>query len=52
MKKLMKKLIDSVLSLMFPFKELDSRPTYLFGEETHVEKLFRTNELIDFAIKK
>jgi hypothetical protein len=48
----MKKLIHKVLSLIFPFKELDSRPVYCFGDETHLERLFRTNELMDFVIKK
>lgn len=48
----MKKLINKVLSILFPFKELDPRPLYIFGNETRIEWLFRTNEIVNFVIKK
>jgi hypothetical protein len=48
----MKKLINKALSILFPFKELDPRPVYNFGDETHIEWLFRTNQLVNFVVKK
>lgn len=52
MYKLTKKTIDFILSIIFPYPDLDPRPDYLFNEETRIQKLFRTGEINDFAIRK
>jgi hypothetical protein len=52
MYKLTKKTIDFILSIIFPYPDLDPRPYYLFNEETRIQKLFRTGEINDFAIRK
>ena len=52
MEKLIKKILNKVLSIIFPFREPDPQPWYLFGEETHIQRLFRTGEVEKFAIKK
>lgn len=52
MEKLIRKILNKVLSVIFPFREPDPRPLYLFGEETYIQMLFRTGEIEKFAIKK
>ena len=52
MEKLIKKILNKVLSVLFPFKEPDSRPLYKFSEETYIEMLFRTGEIHRFSIRK
>jgi hypothetical protein len=52
MEKLIKKILNKVLSIIFPFREPDPQPWYLFGEETHIQRLFRTGEVEKFSIKK
>jgi hypothetical protein len=52
MENLIKKILNKVLSIIFPFKEPDPRPLYLFPDETHIQMLFRTGEIEKFAIKK
>ena len=52
MEKLIKKILNKVLSVMFPFREPDPHPLYLFPEETRIKMLFRTGEIEKFAIKK
>jgi hypothetical protein len=52
MEKLIRKILNKVLSVIFPFREPDPRPLYLFGEETYIQMLFRTGEIEKFSIKK
>lgn len=52
MEKLIRKILNKVLSIMFPFREPNPRPLYLFPDETRIEMLFRTGEIEKFAIKK
>jgi hypothetical protein len=52
MEKLIKKILNKVLSIIFPFREPDPQPWYLFGEETYIQMLFRTGEIEKFSIKK
>jgi hypothetical protein len=52
MKKLIKKVLNKVLSLMFPYRDPDPRPVYLFSEETRIEMLFRTGEINKLALKR
>lgn len=52
MEKLIKQILNKVLSIIFPFKEPDPQPWYLFGEETYIQMLFRTGEIDKFSVKK
>jgi len=52
MEKLIRKILNKVLSVMFPFKEPNPQPWYLFPDETRIQMLFRTGEIEKFTIKK
>ena len=52
MEKPIRKILNKVLSVVFPFREPDPRPLYLFPDETRIQMLFRTGEIEKFAIKK
>lgn len=52
MEKLIRKILNKVLSVMFPFREPDPQPLYLFPDETRIQMLFRTGDIERFTIKK
>jgi hypothetical protein len=47
----MKNIITKILSAIFPFKELDTRPDYTFTDETFVAGMFRRNQVLDWKAK-
>ncbi len=52
MKKLIQKLVNKILSKLFPYKETDSRPDYTFSNEGWVNGLSRTQNLEKYVTGK
>ena len=52
MKKIIVNIVNKLLSVLFPFKELDTRPEYSFDKEGWAETLFRNGNIDKYKTYK